>query len=136
MLETQQHIVQRALVCLLLPTAITASNDAYDRELRIHVRQRRVSSRQVPVTPAQTPPRRVTVLDRPSSRALTVLWSDACSGHYGEQTWRLAYAKRDALCVLTGTAIFKGDEVFRPRVKRNALPANWDRMILASKISF
>ncbi|WP_373864432.1 DUF3331 domain-containing protein [Paraburkholderia unamae] len=100
------------------------------------MRRRGVSSRLVDVGPTQTPPCRVTVLDRPSSHALTVLWSDACSGHYGEQTWRLVFAKRDALCALTGTEILKGDEVFRPRVKRNSLPANWDRMILASKISF
>lgn len=136
MQETQEHIVHRALVRLLLPTVISKFNDAYDRELTIRVRRRKISSRRVAVTPTQTPPCRVSILDRPSSHALTVLWSDACSGHYGEQSWRLAYAKRDALCVLTGTPIFKGDEVFRPRVKRNALPANWDRMILASKVSF
>ncbi|WP_321841087.1 DUF3331 domain-containing protein [Paraburkholderia bannensis] len=100
------------------------------------MRRRDAPSGPTIAAPSQTPPRRVSVLDRPSHQALTVSWSDACSGHYGEQTWRLAYAKRNAVCVLTGVPIRKGDEVFRPRVKRNALPANWDRMILASKISF
>ncbi|NVH76096.1 DUF3331 domain-containing protein [Paraburkholderia sp. JPY432] len=136
MQDPQEHIVQRALVSLLLPAVVTASNEADNRELKTRLRRRDVDSRQVAATPAQSPPRRVAVLDRPSARALTVLWSDACSGHYGHQTWRLVYAKRDAFCVLTGAPIFKGDEVFRPRVSGDSLPANWDQMILASEVNF
>ncbi|NUY01446.1 DUF3331 domain-containing protein [Paraburkholderia youngii] len=136
MQETQEHIVQRALVNLLSPSAVNASNDAYERELTIRVRRRAGAAQRVAAAPCQPPPRRVSILEQPSAHALTVLWSDACSGHYAEQTWRLTYAKRDSRCALSGDPIFKGDEIFRPRVKRNALPSNWDRMILASKVCF
>ncbi|MGF6553055.1 DUF3331 domain-containing protein [Paraburkholderia youngii] len=136
MQDSQENIVQRALVSLLLPVVVTASNDAYDRERKTHLRPRGVDSGQVVSTLVHTPPRRLSVIDRPSSQALTVLWSDACFGHYGHQTWRRGYAKRDALCVLSGAPISKGDEVYRPRANRDSLPANWDRMILASKVGF
>lgn len=136
MQDFEENIVQRALVSLLLPAVVTAPNVAHDSGTKTTLRPRAVDPRQVAVPSAHTPARRVAVLDRPSAQALTVLWSDSCSGHYGHQTWRLGYAKQDALCVLTGAPILKGDRVFLPRGNRNALPANWDRMILASKVTF
>jgi hypothetical protein len=37
-------------------------------------------------------------------------------------------------CALSGRAIVRGDEVFRPRRSMTLVPANWRRMILASDV--
>jgi hypothetical protein len=136
MQKFEDHIVQRALLSLLSPCSVRKSSEAYERELSVRARRRVRRPKVEAAIVGQSMPDRISILERPSEHALIILWSDSCSGHYAEQSWRFAHARRDALCVLSGEPIYKGDAIFRPRVKVNALPSNWDRMILASKVSF
>jgi hypothetical protein len=76
----------------------------------------------------------VTILERLSLTTIAVSWCDATAGHYGDQIWTTGIAHRRALCALTGAYICRGDVVYRPRRSRTQLPANFDRMILASAL--
>ena len=73
----------------------------------------------------------VRVLDRPTSRTLTVSWCDPLTCHYGYQTWRVHTAKRAGTCVLSGRAIKAGDIVYCPRAS-NPPPRNAGAMIVAA----
>ena len=75
----------------------------------------------------------VRVLDKPTTRTLTVSWCDASSGHYGYQTWRVRCARKAGTCVLTGLPIEAGDEVFSPR-KGLIRPGNAGAMIAAASL--
>jgi Domain of unknown function (DUF3331) len=77
---------------------------------------------------------RVTILERRSVTTIVVSWCDATSGHYGDQVWTTGVAQKRAMCALTGEHIGRGDAVHRPRRSRAHLPANSDRMILASAL--
>jgi hypothetical protein len=133
--DDQDHIVQSALMNLLSPRIVSFSNEAYLREVSVRIGRSKTRGQRSVARSAQARPRRITLLERPSGKTLTVFWSDVCTGHYAEQIWAIGYARRDAVCDLTAIQIFKGDMIFRPRVKRTALPANWDRMILASEVN-
>ncbi|WP_429563219.1 DUF3331 domain-containing protein [Paraburkholderia sp. MM6662-R1] len=76
----------------------------------------------------------MSVLERLSSKSLSVSWSDPCTGRYADQIWRFGLAQVDSFCALTGRPIRRGDPVFRPRLSSTRLPANHNRMILASAI--
>ncbi|CAG4901204.1 DUF3331 domain-containing protein [Paraburkholderia saeva] len=76
----------------------------------------------------------VTILDQPSSKTLSVCWSDPTSGYYGDQIWRIGLARQASFCVLSGRPIRYGDAVFRPRSCDIHCPANRDRMILAAAV--
>jgi len=76
----------------------------------------------------------VPILERLSQTTIAVSWCDATAGHYGDQIWTAGIADRRALCALTGAYIHRGDAVYRPRRSRTQLPANFDRMILASAL--
>jgi Domain of unknown function (DUF3331) len=71
------------------------------------------------------------IVDRPTSSTAKVEWRDAQSGHYGDQTWRLAKARCAGVCVVSKVAIRPGDLIFKPKV---FAPMNADAMILASKV--
>ena len=75
----------------------------------------------------------VRVLDKPTTRTLTVSWCDASTGHYGYQTWRVRCARNAGTCVLTGLPIEAGDEVFSPR-KGLTQPGNAGAMIAAASL--
>lgn len=80
-------------------------------------------------------PARIFVLERLSTRTLSIFWSDPQSGHYAEQTWRLGLARTNGICVLSGRPISAGEEVFRPRCSVTYIPANSKHMILSSVFS-
>jgi Domain of unknown function (DUF3331) len=76
----------------------------------------------------------VTILERLSLTTIAVSWCDATAGHYGDQIWTTGIAHKRAICALTGAYIRQGDAVYRPRRSSTHLPANFDRMILASAL--
>jgi Domain of unknown function (DUF3331) len=73
----------------------------------------------------------IALLDRPSSRTITVSWSDPRGCKYGEQVWRLAVAKRSGICALSGLTIIAGDAIYRP-AKVEPPPSNAAAMMLAA----
>ncbi|WP_309296247.1 DUF3331 domain-containing protein [Caballeronia novacaledonica] len=79
-------------------------------------------------------PARIEIVERPSSETLTIYWSDARTGRYADQLWRLSRARVKTFCVLSGAPIHVGDEVFRPQSRGVDGPTNRDFMILADAI--
>jgi len=77
----------------------------------------------------------ISVVEKLSSTTISVCWSDPCLGHYANQIWGMGSARGDAICVLSGKRIRRGDPIFRPRAYGSQLPINRDRMILASAVS-
>ncbi|HEX7908005.1 MAG TPA: DUF3331 domain-containing protein [Paraburkholderia sp.] len=75
-------------------------------------------------------PARISI-ERLSSEAVSVCWSDARLGRCSEQIWRLGRARIDSYCLLTGRRIRYGDKVFRPRTQRGYPSPEYNRMILA-----
>lgn len=75
----------------------------------------------------------VRILARPTSTMAIVRWSDACSGHYGHQEWRLSVAKETGTCALSGRVIECGDRVFTPRGEQPA-PTNAGVVMHASVV--
>ncbi|TCG04444.1 hypothetical protein BZM27_40840 [Paraburkholderia steynii] len=72
---------------------------------------------------------RVRLLDRPSSTTAILSWSDPTSCRYAYQCWRVSRAESTGICVLSGAAIAKGDEVYKPRLS-GTRPRNANAMIL------
>jgi hypothetical protein len=126
--QLEDDIVQRALISLLMPVE--------PREPASTINKLRMTNRSPPDgTVGSAAGRRlpqVAVVESRSPTSLTVSWSDACSGRYGNQLWAMGTARVAAHCVLTGLPIRRGDTVFRPRVYKSYRPSNRDRMILAS----
>jgi hypothetical protein len=134
--RVEDDIVQRALISLLMPAAAVPASLAPGpviRKKKFRITNRMHPDAIVTVAP-DPPPAHVAVVEARSSKSLTVCWSDARSGHYGDQIWGIGLARMDAYCVLTGLPIRRGDPVFRPRVFEANIPANGNRMILASVI--
>lgn len=75
----------------------------------------------------------IRITDRPSAHTACISWSDSLGCYYGDQTWRLSFAKRKGYCALTGNRIYPADRIYRPRFSRPAA-ANAEAMILASAI--
>jgi hypothetical protein len=80
-------------------------------------------------------PLHVSVVEKLSSTTISIRWSDPCLGHYANQIWGIGLAQADAVCVLSGKPIHRGDSIFRPRVHRSHTPLNRHRMILASAVA-
>ena len=80
-------------------------------------------------------PMNVSVVEKLSSTTISIRWSDPCLGHYASQIWGISVARADAICVLSGKAIRRGDAIFRPRAYGSQVPVNRHRMILASAVS-
>lgn len=99
----------------------------------VETRRGKRSRRVLPFEGAGTEPA-VRVLDKPSTRTLTVSWCDSCTGHYGYQTWRALTARRAGTCVLSGHPIRVGDAVYSPRAS-DPPQGNAGAMIIASCVS-
>ena len=80
-------------------------------------------------------PLHVSIVEKLSTTTISIRWSDPCLGHYADQIWGIGLARADAICVLSGMPIRRGDSIFRPRVYRSQVPLNRHRMILASAVS-
>ncbi|MHB9841682.1 DUF3331 domain-containing protein [Paraburkholderia terrae] len=131
---TEDNIIERVLLRLLLPETVPATEPietAYKKKKR-----RKALPVVRPVHRADWTPRpaRLLVHEILTSHTLSICWSDSQTGHYAEQVWRLGLARNDGYCALSGRPIVEGDEVFRPRRSAVYVPANWNRMILASQI--
>jgi hypothetical protein len=134
--EGVSDIVQRALVSLLTPADVPFYRNGYCAEAeRRPMRSKGMVRGDRPFrAQKQVQPSQIAVLEWLSGSTVSVFWSDACTGHYAEQLWRLGLARRDGYCALSGHAVHEGEFVFRPRSSLTSAPANWDRMILASKV--
>jgi hypothetical protein len=75
----------------------------------------------------------IEVLERLSSRTITILWQDATRCRYVDQVWTRCRARVIGRCSITGAAIGRNDIVFKPRA-RGEFPGNARAMILASSI--
>lgn len=80
-------------------------------------------------------PLHISIVEQLSPRRISISWSDPCMGHYTDQIWRIGLAQADAVCMLSGVPIRRGDSIFRPRVQRSHVPINHNRMILASAVA-
>lgn len=80
---------------------------------------------------------KVTLLERLSSRQLTVDWRDATSCRYCEQYWTIGVAKRNGICALSGSSIERGDTIFHPQCspRTKAKPTNKQAMMLESAVN-
>jgi hypothetical protein len=76
----------------------------------------------------------VSIVEKLSSKTLSVSWSDPCAGRYSEQVWRLGRARFDARCAITGRPIRRGEAVFRPLAKESDHPARRSHVILATSV--
>ncbi|MPW19243.1 DUF3331 domain-containing protein [Paraburkholderia sp. CNPSo 3157] len=132
--RVEDDIVIHALLGVLMSRPMdSGSRDRRSREKKVRLKKSVMSGAFEPVDRGR-PPTQICILEQPSSITLSVYWSDACSGHYADQEWRMGVAREDSLCVLTGMSIRRGDSVFRPRVHGTQCPGNYGRMILASAV--
>ncbi|BEU27474.1 DUF3331 domain-containing protein [Paraburkholderia sp. 22B1P] len=130
-------IVERALISLLVPQQMPAPLVDYHRDIRcrkMRIRRRKMSTDAAANAVVQPMPAHITVLERLTTKTVVVRWSDARTGHYGDQIWRIGLARIVAFCALTGSPIYPGDAIYRPLKRSQSIPRNWDRMILASGI--
>ncbi|TCW79527.1 hypothetical protein C5O80_28475 [Burkholderia sp. SRS-46] len=67
-----------------------------------------------------------------SDELLLVRWVEPGRAHYGEQHWRAGRAQRSGVCALSGSAIVRGDDIFRPTGR--PMPSNARAMILAAAL--
>jgi len=134
-LTGDDDIVERALLRLLCPASALPTQQV---ETSFKKKFRRHKGATAPRTDeAERVPRpaRIFVQEVLSAHTLSICWSDAQTGHYAEQVWRLGLARDGGFCALSGRPIVQGDDVFRPRRSVVCVPANWNRMILASAVS-
>jgi hypothetical protein len=76
----------------------------------------------------------IRVVEWQTAKRIIVCWCDTTLGHYAEQVWHLAAARRSSKCSLSGCTIKRGDLVFRPRYRGSDIPGNFDHEILASRL--
>jgi Domain of unknown function (DUF3331) len=81
-----------------------------------------------------TAPSRLEIVERLSRETLSIYWSDARTGLYADQLWRLGRARVRSFCALTGAPIHVGDPIYRPKSRGASSPANRDSMILAEMV--
>jgi hypothetical protein len=129
----EEDIVQRALLDILDPPTQTpeSSTGVQHREKKKYRLKKRLLGQGLPAANAVPRSIRISVVERLSSETVSVCWSDATMGRCSEQTWRLGRARTNSFCLVTGSQIRYGDEIFRPRIQQGDLSAAHDRMILA-----
>jgi hypothetical protein len=80
-------------------------------------------------------PSHVSIVEKLSPTTISIRWSDPCLVHYASQIWSVGIARADAICVLSGEPIRRGDPIYRPRARGSHMPINHHRMILASVVA-
>ncbi|KVV39028.1 hypothetical protein WT27_15800 [Burkholderia territorii] len=130
----QADIMIRALINVLDPSL--EQRDVCRQAQRTRYKSRRVGLRRCDDdTHARADPLyAIEVIECLSPSMISVSWSDSRSGRYTEQIWCSSRARAPAVCALTGSAIARGDRVFRPRAGDVCLTTNRQRMILAATI--
>jgi hypothetical protein len=68
-----------------------------------------------------------------SEKSLTIVWHDPTACSYDDQRWRRSRSSRAGVCALTGAAICRGQDIFKPSSGKPP-PANAEAMILASAL--
>ena len=133
-LEATENIIERALVSLLAQKAAPIAEVTVVKKKRIRGARSLASRLTAEAGKKERLPARISVVERLSSATLSICWSDATSGYFGEQVWRAGVAHVQSFCALSGIPIRIGDSVFRPWVSEIRAPANSHRMILASSV--
>ncbi|MBN3759251.1 DUF3331 domain-containing protein [Burkholderia sp. Ac-20365] len=133
-LEASEDIVERALLSLLTPKAPPILEGKFVRKKKFRKTKGRVSQSESETIANELMPARISIVERLSSVTLSICWSDATSGHFAEQVWRMGLAHARSFCALSGMPIGIGDSVLRPWVCETRTPANSHRMILASSV--
>jgi Domain of unknown function (DUF3331) len=87
-----------------------------------------------PVEKQAPAPTRLEIVERLSRETLSIYWSDARTGLYADQRWRLGRARVRSICALTRVPIHVGDPIYRPKSHGASSPANLDSMILAEMV--
>ncbi|MGF6382581.1 hypothetical protein QF000_004327 [Paraburkholderia atlantica] len=72
----------------------------------------------------------IIVVERPTMTSATIEWRDSTNCYYGAQLWRLVRARKSGVCALSGEPISRGDEIFKPCGRTDAV--NADAMIRTS----
>jgi hypothetical protein len=75
---------------------------------------------------------KICVLDR-TERVATISWQDPTSCHYADQRWHRSTAQHGGVCAVTGAAIARGADIFRPS-RASPAPANAQAMILTGAL--
>lgn len=73
---------------------------------------------------------KIEVLDRLTTVSAVLSWRDSTGGSYGYQLWQKGVARRSGMCAISGSAIRRGDRIYRPGTI-GRLPSNAAAMILA-----
>ncbi|MFP3556161.1 DUF3331 domain-containing protein [Paraburkholderia sp. SIMBA_049] len=133
-LEASEDIVERALLSLLAPQPTPISEAVFVRKKKFRKTKRAIGEPVDEALSKELLPARISIVERLSSVTLSICWSDATSGYFGEQVWRMGLAHVHSVCALSGLPIRIGDSVFRPWVCETRTPANGHRMILASSV--
>jgi hypothetical protein len=60
----------------------------------------------------------VRVVERSTATRLTLSWRDPSRCAYCDQEWFRTRARRNGVCAVTGRAIQRGEDVYRPRAMR------------------
>ncbi|MFM0498669.1 DUF3331 domain-containing protein [Paraburkholderia caledonica] len=131
-LEASENIIEKALLSLLAPQSAPRSELTFVKKTRI--RRRPVCQPTYESVVKELPPARISIVERRSPVTLSVCWSDATSGYFAEQVWRMGLAHFQSYCALSGVPINVGDSVFRPWISESRAQANSDRMILVSSV--
>ncbi|MEM5384027.1 DUF3331 domain-containing protein [Paraburkholderia phymatum] len=133
-LEASEDIIDRALLCLLAPQPAPISEVTFVKKKKFRRTKKMLCQQADENLKKELSSAKVSIIERLSSVTLSVCWSDATSGYFGEQVWRMGFARVQSFCALSGMPIRIGDSVFRPRVCETRAPANSHRMILASSV--
>jgi hypothetical protein len=76
----------------------------------------------------------IVALELSDDRTLIICWSDATRGRYAYQRWVIGTSRGKGCCALSGCAIRRGDQVYRPQWRGGYCPANSREMILAAAV--
>lgn len=60
----------------------------------------------------------IRVIERSTSTRLTLAWRDPSHCAYGDQEWIRTRARRTGVCAVSGRAIRRGEDAYRPRTMR------------------
>jgi hypothetical protein len=133
---TEEDVVRRTLLDLLSPVTLASNDkDHAEQQKKKKFRMKQCGTDEGSRSrDAASRPIRVSVIERLSSLTVSVCWSDPRLGRQDDEVWRLGRARSRSRCLLTGKAIQHGDWIFRPRVERDYLWADRDRVILASAV--
>lgn len=75
---------------------------------------------------------KIRVLDRVSSRSISVALAHPCLGYCGWQRWHRALARKSGICVLSGDSVSRGDVIYK--LAGSFTPSRADHVMLARHV--